>query len=305
MTDQAQEKRFGTVAIIGRPNSGKSTLLNRLVEMKISIVSNKPQTTRNPIRGLLHHPRGQALLVDTPGIHKPGYEMNRRMLRMVYEAIGEVDVLVLITDASISRGAGDRFVLEIVKKAAKPSLLLLNKVDKISKPKLLPLIDLYQKEYPFAEIIPVSALKGIQLDIMIEKLFDLLPKGEPIYPEDYVTDRTERFLIGEIIREKVLRNTQEELPYTTAVIIERFDESRRPGEGLVEIAAKIVVEKSSQQGIVVGAGGQLIRQIGIEARKDAEALLGCRVFLELVVRTREHWRNDPLFLESIEIGQRP
>ncbi len=301
MTGKNTENRFGTIAIIGRPNAGKSTLLNRLVEMKISIVSDKPQTTRYPIRGLLNHPRGQAILVDTPGIHKPGYEMNRRMLHAVYETINDVDVLLVITDASQSRGAGDRFVLEVVKKSDKPTILLLNKIDCMAKSRLLPLIDLYRQEYHFAEIIPISAMKGAQVEILVEKLFDLLPVGESLYPPDYVTDRTERFLIGEMIREKVLRYTHEELPYTTAVVIERFDESERESRQLVRIAAKIVVERSSQQGIVVGSGGQMIRQVGIDARKDAEALLGCQVYLELVVRTREHWRNDPTFLASIEI----
>ena len=303
--NQTEVKKFGTVALIGRPNAGKSTLLNRLVEMKISIVSDKPQTTRNQIRGLLHHPRGQAVLVDTPGIHKPGYEMNRRMQRTVHAAIQDVDLLVLLTDASLARGAGDQFVVEMVKKVAKPAILLLNKIDRIAKPRLLPLIDFYQKEYPFLEIIPISAMKGTQVHIMVEKVFDHLPPGEPLYPADYLTDRTERFMVGEMIREKILQHTHEELPYSTAVVIERFDESEREGRGLVRIAAKVVVDKTSQQGMVVGAGGSMIRTIGIEARRDVEALLGCQVFLELVVRTREHWRNDSTFLESIEIGRRP
>ncbi len=294
--------RFGTVALIGRPNAGKSTLLNRLVEMKISIVSDKPQTTRNQIRGLLNHPRGQAVLVDTPGIHKPGYEMNRRMLRAVYAAIQDVDLLLVITDASRSRGAGDRFVLEVVKKANRPAILLLNKVDCVAKHRLLPLIDLYRQEYEFLEIIPISALTGVQVDRMVGRIFDHLPPGEPLYPADYVTDRTERFLVGEMVREKILLHTREELPYTTAVVIERFDESERSSQGLVRIAAKIIVEKSSQQGIVVGSGGSMIKAIGSDARLEIESLLGCRVFLELVVRTRENWRNDVTFLESIEIG---
>jgi GTPase len=294
--------KFGTVALIGRPNAGKSTLLNRLVEMKISIVSDKPQTTRNAIRGILNHSRGQAVLVDTPGIHKPGYEMNRRMLRMVYAAIHDVDLLVVITDASRSKGAGDQFVLEVVKKASKPALLLLNKVDCMSKHRLLPLIDLYHKEYEFLEIIPISALDGTQVELMVQKLMDHLPEGEPLYPADYVTDRTERFLVGEMIREKILQHTHEELPYTTAVVIERFDESERESHGMVRLAAKVVVEKTSQQGIIIGAGGSMIKAIGIDARRDIEALLGCRLFLELAVRTKEHWRNNPTFLESIEIG---
>jgi GTPase len=297
-----RKKRFGAIAIIGRPNAGKSTLLNRLVGSKLSIISEKPQTTRQLIRGELNHPRGQAVFVDTPGIHKPGFELNRRMLQYVHEAIASVDLLLVITDASQSFGAGERFVLDLIKQSRKKCLLLLNKVDRVPKNKLLPLLEFYSKEYAFKELIPISARDGTQLDVLKEKIFEHLPIGEAMYGEDYFTDVTERFMVAELIRERVLAHMREEIPYTTAVVIENFDESDRESRRLVRINALVVVEKPSQQSIVVGRGAAMIKMIGTEARKEIQEYLEAQVFLDLRVRTVEDWRNNNAFLLSVGIA---
>lgn len=294
--------KSGTAVIIGRPNSGKSTLLNALVGQKVSIVSNKPQTTRHRIMGVTTEARGQIVFLDTPGIHKPAYGMNRRMLHNVHEGLRDVDLVLLMVDASISFGSGENYVLEMVKKAQAPTLLLLNKVDAIAKERLLPAIQRYAHAYNFLEIIPISAKTGDQLDLLRDKIFEYLPEGEPIYEADYLTDRTERFQAGEFIREKLLERVREELPYSCAVLIQKFDESSREEKKLVIIEADILVEKRSQQGIVLGAGALQLRNIGIAARRDLEELLGCKVFLGLQVRTVQNWRNDESFLDKLELG---
>lgn len=296
-----RKKRFGTVAIIGRPNSGKSTLLNRLVGAKVSIVSDKPQTTRHQIRGLLNHRCGQAVFVDTPGVHKPGYELNRRMLHAVRDALESVDLLLLLTDASESFGAGERFVLELIKQSQRKTLLLLNKIDLVEKSRLLPKLDFYSKEYGFKELIPISALDGTNLDVLAEKIFEYLPVGEPQYAEDYLTDKSERFQVAEIVREKVLKHTRDELPYSTAVRIESFDESERETRRITRITASVIVEKESQKAIVVGRGARMIKTIGSEARQEIEQLLDSRAFLGLTVRTHRDWRNDPGFLQTLDV----
>jgi GTPase len=294
--------KSGTVTIIGRPNSGKSTLLNALVGQKISIVSAKPQTTRHRILGILNKPRGQIAFLDTPGIHKPAYRMNQRMLHTAYDGLNAVNLLLVIVDASISFGSGENFVLELVKKAQTPSLLLLNKVDRIAKPRLLPIMQRYGQAHHFLEIIPISALNGENLDLLVDKVFQYLPEGEPAYESELITDRSERFLAAEFIREKLLERVREELPYTSAVLIRKFDESQREDKKLVVIEADILVEKRSQQGIVLGAGASQLRDLGIAARKDLEELLGCKVFLGLQVRTARNWRNDDLILDQLELG---
>jgi GTPase len=294
--------KSGTVTIIGRPNSGKSTLLNALVGQKISIVSAKPQTTRHRILGIFNQPRGQIAFLDTPGIHKPAYRMNQRMLHTAYDGLNAVDLLLVIVDASISFGSGENFVLELVKKAQTPSLLLLNKVDRIAKPRLLPIMQRYGQAHNFLEIIPISALNGENLDLLVDKVFQYLPEGEPAYESELITDRSERFLAAEFIREKLLDRVREELPYTSAVLIRKFDESQREDKKLVVIEADILVEKRSQQGIVLGAGASQLRDLGIAARKDLEELLGCKVFLGLQVRTARNWRNDDLILNQLELG---
>ncbi|HYK88638.1 MAG TPA: GTPase Era [Acidobacteriota bacterium] len=294
--------RSGTVAIIGRPNSGKSTLLNALVSQKISIVSHRPQTTRHRILGILTELRGQIVFVDTPGIHKPNYRMNRRMQNCVYSALREVDLVLLLVDASISFGAGERFVLDAVKTSRPRSLLLLNKIDKTAKPELLPIMKRYAEEYPFLEIIPLSALAGDNVSLVTNKVFEYLPEGEAVYDREQVTDRSERFLSSEFIREKILERTRDEIPYCSAVLIRKFDESRREKENLVVLEADILVERKSQQGIILGEGGLRLRDVGIDARKSLEQLLRCRIYLSLNVRTSPKWRNDDAVLDELEVG---
>lgn len=293
--------RTGLVALVGRPNAGKSTLLNALVGQKLSIVSDKAQTTRNCILGVLTETRGQILFSDTPGIHKPGYNLNRRMLAGVHDSLRQVDLVLHLVDASIRTGAGERYAMEMVRRARKPSLLVLNKIDCIPKNDLLPLIAAYAREEMYLEIIPISALRGEQLDILLEQIFKHLPEGEPLYPPEYLTDRSERFLVAELIREKVLDHTHAELPYATAVRIDRFDEVERAATGLTRIYATIVVERESQKGIVVGHGGEKIKAIGTEARREIEALLESRVFLDLQVKVIEEWRDRDRVLDNIGI----
>ncbi len=295
--------KSGTVSIIGRPNSGKSTLLNALVGQKVSIVSDNPQTTRHRILGVVTESRGQIVFVDTPGIHKPGYRMNQRMLRSALDSLRDVDFVLHVVDGSTSFGAGERFVLDILKNAQTRALLLINKIDAFAKPRLLPIIDRYSKEYGFLEIVPISALTGENLKVLQDAIFRLLPEGDPYFDPDSFTDRTERFLAGELIREKVLRRTREELPYTTAVLVRKFDEGARHAGGLVRIEADILVEKRSQQGIILGKGGMTLRDLGIEARKEIEKLLGCKVYLGLRVRTETRWRDNDSVLDELEVGR--
>jgi GTP-binding protein Era len=294
--------KSGSAVIIGRPNSGKSTLLNALVGQKISIVSSKPQTTRHRILGIATEARGQIVFMDTPGIHKPEYGMNRRMLHTVYDGLREVDLVLMVVDASISFGAGENFVLETVKKTKSGALLLLNKIDVIAKPKLLPIMQRYGSSHDFLEIIPISAKTGENLPLLWDKLFEYLPEGEPLFDAEQFTDRTERFLASEFIREKLLDRVREELPYTTAVLIRKFDESQRAEKNLVVIEADILVEKRSQQGIVLGAGASHLRDIGIAARRELEQLMGCKVYLGLQVKTAHNWRNDEAVLDQLELG---
>jgi len=294
--------KSGTVALVGRPNSGKSTLLNALVRQKISIVSDKPQTTRNRILGVRTEERGQIVFVDTPGIHKPNYRMNQRMFRAITEALREVDLVLLLIDGSISFGAGESFALEMVRSSRAPAILVINKIDKIAKPKLLPIMQRYAAGHRFVEIIPASALTGDNLDLIVNKVYENLPEGEPQFDPEQVTDRTELFLSAEFIREKILERTREEIPYVTAVLIRKFDESGRADRNLVVIEAEILVEKSSQQGIILGAGGSQIRDLGAAARRDLEELLGCRVYLSLEVRTVSKWRDDDTVLDDLGVG---
>ena len=294
--------KSGTAAIIGRPNSGKSTLLNAFIGQKISIVSPNPQTTRYRIAGIRTESRGQIVFVDTPGVHKPNYRMNERMQLAVYDSLGCVDLSLLVVDGSIPFGGGEAFVLDLVQKARARTILLINKIDKIAKPKLLPIMKRYGEAYEFVEIIPISALKADNIDLVLEKVFACLPEGEPHYDPEWVTDRNERFLAAEFIREKILLRVREELPYCTAVLMKEFDESQREAKNLVVIEADILVEKRSQQGIILGAGGTQLRQLGIDARKDLESLLGCKVYLALTVRTASRWRDDESILDQLEVG---
>ena len=290
----------GYVALIGRPNAGKSTLLNRLVGQKIAAVSDKPQTTRFRIQGVITKPEGQIVLVDTPGVHQPGYELNRRMMASVQEALLGVDLVCLIRDVSVSTGNGDRFVLDLVKRSEKPALLLLNKIDKLEdKSALLPLIDWYRNEHEWNEIIPISALKDEMTDVLIESALRHLPEGEPIFSEDELTDQSLRVLVAEIVREKVLHVTGDEIPYVTAVVTERFEEVR---EDFARIYCLIVVERASQKKIIIGKGASRLKDIGIKARQEIEALLGHRVHLELFVKVEADWRNKENLLDEYGLG---
>ena len=281
--------RSGYVALIGRPNAGKSTLLNRLVGEKIAAVSNKPQTTRHRIKGIVTREDGQIVFVDTPGVHKPGYLLNRRMMSAVHDAMNSVDLIVLMRDASVSTGNGDRFVLDLVQKADKVAMLVLNKIDKMrDKTALLPLIEQYSKEYEFAEIVPASALKGDAIDDLLNLIVKHLPVAEPIFAEDELTDQPMRTIAAEMVREKVLATTGEEIPYVTAVVTELFDDS---DPGLVRIFCAIFVERPSQKKIIIGKQGARIKDIGTRARVDIERLLGKKVFLKLFVKVVEDWRN--------------
>jgi GTP-binding protein Era len=293
--------RSGYAALIGRPNAGKSTLLNRLVGEKIAAVSNKPQTTRFKIQGIVSRPDGQIVFVDTPGVHKPGYLLNRRMMAAVHDAMFSVDVVVLMRDASVSTGNGDRFVLDLVKQAAKASILVLNKIDKIkNKTELLPLMEFYSKEHDFAEIVPASALKGDAVDNLLQQIVNHLPQGEPIFAKDELTDQPMRAIVAEMVREKILASTGEEIPYVTAVVTERWDDSD-PEQ--LRIYCAIYVERSSQKAIIIGKGGSKLKKIGTEARVDIENLLGRHVFLQLFVKVVEDWRNSGRELDEIGVHE--
>jgi GTP-binding protein Era len=294
-----QTSRAGYVAFIGRPNAGKSTLLNRVVGQKIAAVSDKPQTTRFRIQGVITKPEGQIVFVDTPGVHQPGYELNRRMMAAVQDALLGVDLVCLIRDASVSTGNGDRFVLDLVKRSEKPALLLLNKIDKLEdRSALLPLMDWYRHEYEWREIIPISALKDEMTDVLIDSALRHLPEAEPIFSEDELTDQTLRVMVAEIVREKILHVTGDEIPYVTAVVTERYEEVR---EDFARIHCVIVVERASQKKIIIGRGASRLKDIGIRARKEIEELLGHRCHLELFVKVEEDWRNSPHLLDEFGV----
>ncbi len=295
--------KSGFVSLIGRPNAGKSTLLNRFVGQKVAIVSDKPQTTRHRIIGVHTGEDHQIVFIDTPGIHKPMHRMNRRMVDAATDTLREVDVVVLVVDASTRPGAGDDFVLGLLKHSQAAVLLALNKVDRINKPRLLPLIERYAKEFPFKAIVPVSGRTGEGESELVREIAAALPEGEPLYPADYLTDQTERHLVAEIVRENVLAHTRDELPYTTAVLIDQFEEPAHPG-GLTRIFASILVDQASQKPIVVGKGGDMIKRIGTEARQDIERMLAGRVYLELHVKVRSDWRDDERLLDEMGLRGR-
>ncbi|MEO6392165.1 MAG: GTPase Era [Pyrinomonadaceae bacterium] len=293
--------RTGYVALVGRPNAGKSTLLNRLVGEKIAAVSNKPQTTRHKIQGIITRDEGQIILVDTPGVHKPGYLLNRRMMAAVHDALAGVNLVCLIRDASDATGNGDRFVLELVKNSGQPAILLLNKTDRLpNKEKLLPLIEFYSGEYDWEEIVPISALKGDLVDKLLPAIIGHLPEGPAMFDADELTDQPLRHMVAEIVREKILRTTGDEIPYVTAVATERYDES---DPYMTIISCAIFVERSTQKGIIIGKQGSRLKEIGSSARIDIEKLLGHRCHLELFVKVEEHWRNQQHLLDDLGIRE--
>jgi GTPase len=283
--------KAGFVSLIGRPNAGKSTLLNRLVGEKLAIVSDKPQTTRTRILGVRNYPDAQVVFLDTPGIHRPLHRMNVRMVDAALDTIREGDVLGLVVDAAEPEGKGDRFVLDLVKNVKVPVFLILNKIDRIKKTRLLPMIERYQQEGVFAEIVPVSAATGDNVDRLERALIDRLPDGERLYPEDFVTDRPERFFAAEIVREKVLQFTHAEIPFASAVVIDRFEEPTGDPP-LLKLYCTIVVDRESQKPIVVGKGGDMVKRIGIAAREELERFFASKVYLDLHVRVKSEWRED-------------
>lgn len=292
--------KFGFVSLVGRPNAGKSTLLNRIIGQKLAIVSDKPQTTRNRILGVKTYPDGQAVYLDTPGIHKPLHKMNVRMVTTAVESMREADVVGLVHDATSDPGSGERYVLSLLEKVRSPVVLVLNKIDLVRKPKLLPLIDRVSRVREFADIVPISALAGDGVDRLERVLVGHLPEGEPLYPRDYVTDQPERLFVAETVREKVLATTRDELPFTTAVIVDSMSE---PDErSVMRIYCTILVERESQKAIVVGRGGAMIKRIGTEAREELERVFGTRVFLDLRAKLRDRWREDERVLDELGLG---
>jgi GTP-binding protein Era len=288
--------KSGFVAVVGRPNAGKSTLVNALVESKVSIVTPVPQTTRNRILGILHRPDAQVIFMDTPGVHKPLSRLNEQMMNYVRQALADRDLAVLIVDASEKFGRGDEFVIHLLNEYSPRAILALNKVDRVHKPDLLPLMDRYSKLYGFEEIFPISALHGEGLEGLLAAIVQRLPEGPAYFPADEYTDQPERFLAGEIIREKVIRHTKHEMPYVTAVLIDGFEE----GALITRLHATIVVEKDSQKPIVIGAGGARLKEIGSEARQELEKLFPPRVYLELFVKVQPHWRNDSAVIAELD-----
>ena len=284
----------GFVTILGRPNAGKSTLLNRLVGEKLAIVTHKAQTTRSRISGIVNlkrkgkRPAAQVVLVDTPGVHKPADQLNRRMMQEVYDSLEGCDLILLIVDVTQKFGTGDEFVLEIVKRGKAPVFLLLNKIDLIDKTRLLPAIEEWRQRHNFAEIVPICAEKGSGTEELLTAVVNALPEGPKYFPDDQITDQPERFIVAELIREQILINTAQEVPYASGVLIERFED----GSKLTKIAAAIFVEREGQKAIVIGKHGAMLKQIGTRARQQIERILGTKVFLELFVKVREGWRDS-------------
>ncbi|MGB0037156.1 MAG: GTPase Era [Candidatus Acidiferrales bacterium] len=288
--------KSGFVAIVGRPNAGKSTLVNTLVGRKVAIVSPKPQTTRNRIQGILNRDDAQIVLVDTPGIHRPGSVLSRMMMDELKHSLDGIDILSLIVDASVDFGAGDRFSIEWVQRFRGPVFLLLNKVDRVHKPQLLPLIERYNNEFEFAEVLPISALTGEGCLDLVNSWLTRLPEAPPYFPADQFTDQPERFLAAEIVREKAILATREEVPHALAVLIDNFEE----GKDLLRIRATIYVEREGQKGILIGKGAATVKKIGTEARKELEKILGTHIFLELSVNVMPNWRENPLMVRQLD-----
>lgn len=288
--------KSGTVALVGRPNAGKSTLMNRLLAEKVAIVSDKPQTTRHRLVGILSDEHGQMVFYDTPGVHKPRHRMNQQMVKAAQEALNEADVVCLLVDVSVPPGGGDRFMMEWVAQVKTPTVVLLNKIDRIEKQKLLPRIAEYA-EAGFEEIVPISALESDGLDRLLGILWGHLGEGPPLYDPELVSIHPERFLVAERIREQVLHRTRDELPFSVAVVIDGWEER---GSDLVVIHASLLVERAGQKKILVGSGGRQIKAIGTAARRDLERYLECRIHLDLVVRLERDWRENPRILSELE-----
>ncbi len=300
--------RSGFVAVVGRPNVGKSTLVNRLVGQKVAIVSDKPQTTRNRILAVVNRPGGQIVLFDTPGIHKPEHRMNRRMVDVAVRSLDQVDLVLWLADLTQAYGPGDRYVCETLRRSHKPVMLGINKIDARPKPQILAAIEQYRGLLPFVEVVPLAALTGDNVELLAERLLAHLPEGPALYPEDFLSDQPERFFVAEMVREQILRLTRQELPHATGVLIDSFQEPAEGAPGteapLLRIEASILVERESQKAIVIGRGGAMLKAIGSAARREIEAFLGARVYLGLFVKVRASWRDDPGALEQMGLPGR-
>lgn len=292
---RSEKFRSGYVSLTGRPNVGKSTLLNTILGEKVAIVSPKPQTTRNRIIGVKTLPDAQIVFIDTPGIHKPKHKLGELMVKQAKESVKEVDVILFMVEPE-EPGSGDKFIIDILKDMEKPVFLLINKVDTIKKPLVLSVIEAYSKLYPFKEIIPMSALTGDGIDILIKSIVNCLPEGPRYYPDDILTDQLERFMVSEIIREKIIQQTEDEIPYSVAIEINQWSERE---DGVVFIQANIYVEREGQKGIIIGKGGARLKTIGTNARLEIEKLLGTKVFLELWVKIKKDWRSSERVLKEL------
>lgn len=289
--------RSGFVSIIGRPNVGKSTLLNRILKEKIAIISDKPQTTRNRIMGVKHLPGAQLVFLDTPGIHKPKFKLNRRMVETALNTLKEVDLILFLMEAFDAPGPGDQFIMERLKGLTTPVFLIINKIDRVKKETLIPLIDRCTQLFTFTEVVPISALTGDNVDHLVDVIVKHLPEGQPLFPEDTLTDQPLRFIAAELIREKILERTHEEIPYSVAVIVEEFLED--PEKQRITIRAVIYVERDSQKGIVIGKGGLMLKAVGTAARLELERLIGTKVYLELWVKVKKDWRGNESLLTEL------
>ncbi len=289
--------KSGFVAIIGRPNVGKSTLLNHVLGQKIAIMSDKPQTTRNKIRGVYTEQRGQVIFIDTPGVHKPTTKLGKYMMDVALTSLQEVDLILYLIDVNNKFGAGEQFILNQLKEVKTPVYLVLNKIDLVKPEDLLPIIDSYRQKFDFTEIIPISALQGNNVENLLKQIFHFLPEGPLYYPADQITEHPERFIVSELIREKILHLTREEVPHSIAVVIEQMKQGDENPDSVL-IHATIVTERKSQKGIIIGKNGQMLKEIGKQARLDIERLLGSKVFLELWVRVKEDWKNKDHLLKD-------
>lgn len=281
--------KSGFVTIIGRPNVGKSTLLNQVIGQKIAIMSDKPQTTRNKIQAVYTTEEAQVIFIDTPGIHKPKHKLGDFMTRTAQQTLNEVDLILFVINAEEGYGRGDQFIIDRLQHVQNPVFLVVNKIDKVHPDDLLPLIDLYKNKVEVAEVVPISALKGNNVDTLLNQIVSYMEEGPQFYPEDQVTDHPERFITAELIREKVLHLTREEIPHSVAVVIEEM--KVREEKNVVFVNATIIVERSSQKGIIIGKQGKMLKEVGKRARADIETLLGSKVFLELYVKVQNDWRN--------------
>ena len=288
--------KSGFIAIVGRPNVGKSTLLNAIVGEKLAITSRKPQTTRNRITGILNTGDGQFIFLDTPGIHDAKTPLNRCMVKAATSAFGEVDLILLLVEADRGLDPGDGLILEGLRSSAVPVFLVINKVDLVEKPKLLPLIDRFRGLHDFREIVPVSAATGEGVGRLLELIVDAMPEGPKLFPDDLFTSQSERFIAAEIVREKILELTHREIPYATAVTVDSFKEDEERNR--IRIAATITVEKESQKGILIGKGGRMLKEIGMQSRLEMERFFAAKIFLELFVRVRKDWTKDPRWLKE-------